>query len=100
VQGDVVWSTAAQEGYMRLAGRPVNDPSAEQYQLWIVDPARDSRPLDGGVLDVDAETGEVVIPIDAKLAILQPAAFALTLEQPGGVVVSAGPLLVVAAVES
>ena len=97
VHGDVVWSNAAQEGYMRLSGIPVNDPAEQQYQLWIVDPARDDEPVDGGVFDVDA-SGELIIPIDAKLRVVEPAAFALTLEKPGGVVVSAGPLLVVAAV--
>jgi len=99
VDGDVVWSNAAQEGYMRLSGIPVNDPGEQQYQLWIVDPARDDEPVDGGVFDVGA-SGELIIPIDAKLRVVEPAAFALTLEKPGGVVVSAGPLLVVAAVES
>lgn len=96
VTGDVVWNNDAQEGYMRLAGMPVNDPAVAQYQLWIVDPDRDSRPVDGGVFDISGGTGEVVIPIDAKLGIVRPQAFAITLEQPGGVVVSDGPLLVVA----
>jgi len=38
----------------------------------------------------------VIIPIDAKLDVLDPEAFAITREQPGGVVVSNGPLLMVA----
>ena len=42
--------------------------------------------------------GEVVIPIDAKLRVGRPTAFAITLEKAGGVVVSDGPLLLVAAV--
>lgn len=96
VSGDVVWNNAEQEGYLRLAGMPSNDPSVAQYQLWIVDPERDSRPVDGGVFDVPQGATEVVIPIDAKLGIINPQAFAITLEQPGGVVVSDGPLLVVA----
>jgi hypothetical protein len=96
VSGDVVWSNERQEGYMRLAGMPVNDAARSQYQLWIVDPARDEEPVDGGVFDV-ASSGEVVVPIEAKLEIVSPAAFAITREKPGGVVVSEGPLLVVAA---
>jgi hypothetical protein len=40
----------------------------------------------------------VTIPIHAKLRIGRPKAFAITLEHAGGVVVSDGPLLVVAAV--
>lgn len=97
VRGEVVWNSARQSGYLRLTGMPVNDPSAAQYQLWIVDPSRDRQhPVDGGVFNV-ASSGEVIVPIDTKLPISAPVAFAITLEQPGGVVVSAGPLLVVAA---
>ncbi|MFG0255098.1 MAG: anti-sigma factor domain-containing protein, partial [Rhodopirellula sp. JB053] len=87
VDGDVVWSTAQQTGYMRFVGMPVNDPTQEQYQLWIIDPARDDEPIDGGVFDI-ASSGEVIVPIDAKLTVVDPAAFAITIEKPGGVVVS------------
>ncbi len=96
VSGDVVWNDALQQGYLRLTGMPANDPTISQYQLWIVDPARDANPVDGGVFDVPAGSDEVIIPINAKLAVANPAAFAITREQPGGVVVSDGPLLVVA----
>jgi anti-sigma-K factor RskA len=98
VQGDVVWSNQRQAGFMRLRGLPANRRQVEQYQLWIVDPSRDERPIDGGVFDVPAGVDEVIVPIDAKLRADNPTVFAITLEQPGGVVVSDGPLLVVAAV--
>lgn len=97
VSGDVIWSDANQSGFMRLVGLPPNNPETAQYQLWIVDPNRDSHPVDGGVFDVPV-AGEVIIPIDAKLSVDQPKVFAITLEKPGGVVVSGGPLLVVGAV--
>ncbi|MBB3209341.1 hypothetical protein FHS27_005181 [Rhodopirellula rubra] len=87
VAGDVVWSTTEQKGFMRFVDMPINDPTKEQYQLWIIDPARDDEPIDGGVFDVTA-AGEVIVPIDAKLKVLDPAAFAITIEKPGGVVVS------------
>ncbi len=96
VRGDVVWNDERQEGYMLLAGMPVNDPATSQYQLWVVDPERDGNPVDGGVFDIPPGSSSVVIPIDAKLAVNDPVAFAITREQPGGVVVSKGPLLVVA----
>jgi len=99
VEGDVVWNGDKQAGFMRLKGLPVNDPSKKQYQLWIVDPARDKHPIDGGVFDSAATGREAIVPIRAKLNSPSPKAFALTLEQPGGVVVSAGPLLVVASVQ-
>lgn len=97
VTGDVVWSTTSQHGFMRLVGLPPNDPRVCQYQLWIVDPRRDTHPIDGGVFDVHS-AGEAIIAIDAKLRADDPAVFAITVEKPGGVVVSGGPLVVVASV--
>lgn len=97
VTGDVAWNDERQEGYLRLVGMPGNDPAISQYQLWIVDPDRDANPVDGGVFDIPAGGGEVVIPIDAKLNVSSPEVFAITREQPGGVVVSDGPLLIIAA---
>ena len=96
VTGDVVWNNERQEGYLRLVGMPANDPNIAQYQLWIVDPERDANPVDGGVFDVPQGAGEIIIPIHAKLDVSDPDAFAITREQPGGVVVSDGPLLIVA----
>lgn len=87
VTGDVVWSNERQEGYMRFVGLPVNNPQRQQYQLWIIDPTRDDVPIDGGVFDITTE-GEVIVPIRAKLKVSDPQAFAITVEQPGGVVVS------------
>jgi hypothetical protein len=87
--GDVVWSNAEQRGYMRFHGLAANDPRKAQFQLWIFDKTRDDRyPIDGGVFDVDAATGDVIVPISAKLEVRQPALFAVTVEAPGGVVVS------------
>ncbi|WP_404308551.1 anti-sigma factor domain-containing protein [Neorhodopirellula lusitana] len=87
VSGDVIWSTDQQKGFMRFVDMPINDPAVQQYQLWIIDPARDDEPIDGGVFNV-TEAGEVIVPIDAKLKVIDPAAFAITIEKPGGVVVS------------
>lgn len=89
VQGDVVWDARTQTGYMRFVGLRRNDPSIEQYQLWIFDGRRDERyPVDGGVFDVRGGDGEVVVPIRARLPVGTPLAFAVTIERPGGVVVS------------
>jgi len=88
VSGDVVWSDQKQSGYMRLKGLARNDVSKETYQLWIFDESQDAKtPIDGGTFDVNAD-GEVIIPIDAKLKARNPSAFAITIEKPGGVVVS------------
>ncbi|MES2660937.1 MAG: anti-sigma factor [Verrucomicrobiota bacterium] len=86
--GKVIWSDRLQQGYMTLTGIPVNDPRKSQYQLWIVDPKRDEAPVDGGVFDIPTDGSPVVVPISAKLALTNPQAFVITLEQPGGVVKS------------
>jgi hypothetical protein len=87
--GDVVWSGSQQRGFMRFRGLAANDPSKSQYQLWIFDPSQDKKtPIDGGVFDVDPATGDVVVPIVAKLHVTGPTLFAVTVEKPGGVVVS------------
>jgi anti-sigma-K factor RskA len=86
--GDVVWSPNQQRGFMRLSGLRPNDPKVSQYQLWIFDKGRDAKyPVDGGVFDVGAD-GELVVPIEAKLHVDAPTLFAVTVERPGGVVVS------------
>ncbi len=88
--GDLVWSERAQKGYMRLTGLPRNDPTKSQYQLWIFDGKQDERyPIDGGVFDIDVATGEAIVAIDARLRVVEPKLFAVTIEKPGGVVVSA-----------
>ncbi len=96
--GDGVWNAALQRGYMRFRGLAKNDPHGWQYQLWIFDKTRDDKyPVDGGVFDVDADTGDVVVPIKAKLPVDEPALFAVTVEKPGGVVVSKRERIVVTA---
>jgi hypothetical protein len=71
MSGDVVWDPSTQRGFLHFTGL-----AAKRY------------PVDGGVFDVPANGGEVVIPIRATLMVRKPAAFAVTVEKPGGVVVS------------
>lgn len=104
VQGEVVWSDAEDEGFMRISGIEPNDPREFQYQLWIFDSTRPvgdlpgfraeglpeiltQRPVDGGVFDV-TDAGGVLVPIEAKLPVGEGVIFAVTKERPGGVVVS------------
>ncbi len=97
--GEVIWSTSRQEGYMRFAGLAPNDPGRNQYQLWIFDPTRgdwEAQPIDGGVFDVGPD-GSADVPIDPKLLVRRVALFAVTLEPPGGVVVSKREHLVLTA---
>ena len=91
ISGDVVFDPVTQRGYLRFRGIPANDPRLQQYQLWIADSGRaQPEPVDAGVFNVDAAQsgGEVLIPFEPRLPVRTPAAFVVTLEQPGGVVVS------------
>lgn len=95
--GDVVWSPSRQAGFMRFQGLEVNDPSQSQYQLWIFDSTRDQRyPVDGGVFDID-HAGQTIVPIRARLPVGDAVMFAVTVEKPGGVVVSSRERIVVIA---
>ena len=83
---------------MTFRGLAKNDPTHIQYQLWIFDKTRDDKyPVDGGVFDVDSESGDVVVPIKATLPVNTPTLFAITVEKPGGVVVSKREHLVLTA---
>lgn len=95
--GDVVWSGERQAGFMRFEGLEANDPQVFQYQLWIFDAVRDERfPVDGGVFDIGGD-GEIVVPISASLPVDTPTLFAVTIEPPGGVVVSSRERIVLLA---
>jgi hypothetical protein len=88
--GDVVWDNRQQRGFLRLKGFVVNDPTRARYQLWIFDAARDDRyPVDGGMFDVPPGRSEVLIPVKPSVPVLRPVAFAVTVEEPRGAVVSA-----------
>jgi len=100
--GDMVWSAEQQRGFMTITGLQPNDPTVHQYQLWIFDAKRDEmHPVDGGVFDVPA-TGEeidmVVIPFAPKLPVSEATLFAVTVEPPGGAVVSKRDIVLVATV--
>lgn len=91
LSGDLVWSPSRQEGYAKFAGLAANDPSRTQYQMWIFDKGRDDKfPVDGGVFDIApaGPSGETIIRISPRLRVSDVALFAVTIERPGGVVVS------------
>jgi len=87
--GDIVWDPVKQRGFLRFVGLRPNDPRRHQYQLWIFDGERDQRyPIDCGVFNVPEDASEIVVPIRAELLVHDAKAFAITVEKPGGVVVS------------
>jgi len=96
--GDVVWDARTQRGVMRFSALAANEPTRFQYQVWIFDAVRDERyPVDGGVFDMPASGGEVLIAIRAKLPVSNAVRFAVTVEVPGGVVVSSRERIVLLA---
>jgi anti-sigma-K factor RskA len=99
--GEIRWSASRQAGVMNIRGLAVNDPSKLQYQLWIFDARRsDKYPVDGGVFDITEANGAVEVPIDAKLPVSEATLFAITVEPPGGSVVSDRRIVLLAKVDS
>lgn len=86
VTGDVVWNEELEQGYLRFVGLEVNDPTREQYQVWVIDDRGMEQKVSGGVFNATA-LGEVIVPIDPALDIGRVALFAVTVEEPGGIMV-------------
>ena len=87
--GRLLWSGERQEGYLELRGLAEVEPGKGVYQLWIFDATRDDRfPVDGGTFAVEDAARTTMVPIRPGLVVRRPTLFAVTLEPPGGVVVS------------
>ena len=88
VSADVVWDPATNSGFLHIVGLKPNDPAIKQYQAWVFDGLRDKRyPLDCALFNVPADASEVIIPIQTAIPVRLAKAFAITVEQAGGVVV-------------
>ena len=88
VSADVVWDPQTNSGFLRIVGLKSNDPAIIQYQVWVFDSQRDKRyPLDCALFNVSADLSEVIIPIQTSIPVRMAKAFAVTVEQSGGVVV-------------
>ncbi len=99
--GELVWSGDRQEGYLALRGLAEVTPDRGVYQLWIFDATRDERfPVDGGTFVVLDESSTTLVPIRPSLVVRRPTLFAITLEPPGGVVVSDRKRILLTASES
>jgi len=90
---EVVWDAQSQRGVFEVTGLPPNDPAKSQYQLWVIDADRAGQAndrVDGGVFDVRPD-GTALVAVSPSLKVFRAAAFAVTEEPPGGVVVSNVP---------
>ena len=87
--GTLTWDGDRQEGFLKVQGLAEVEPSQGVYQLWIFDESRDERfPVDGGTFAVKDSKATTVVPVRPSLKVRRPTLFAVTLEPPGGVVVS------------
>lgn len=83
--GEVIWSDDLQSGVMVFRDLPRLDDAV--YQLWIVDAERGfEQRISGGIFN--GAPGEIAVPIEPRLAVNRAAAFAITIEKPGGTWVS------------
>ena len=87
VEGDVRWSQSLQRGVMRFRGLPANDPASTQYQLWIIDSRGMGQRVSGAVFNASGN-GQIEVPVEPLIPVRDVAAFAVTVEQPGGTWVS------------
>lgn len=89
VTGDAVWSDSAQSGFVRFENLPRLDET-EQYQLWIVDERGledengQSARISGAIFDA-AGDGETIVRVNPSIPVRGAAAFAVTIEEAGGV---------------
>ncbi len=86
VQGRVMWSETLQRGVMTFKGLPRNDATKTQYQLWIIDERGLAQRINGAIFDSTGE--ETSVEVRPSIAVRNAAAFALTIEGPGGTWVS------------
>jgi hypothetical protein len=98
--GELVWNSSEQRGFLRVKALNANDPGKEQYQAWLFDAKRGKEAVSGGVFDapapVDAD-GYRIVPIRPDLTVGDLTTFAVTIERPGGVVVTDASRLVLLA---
>lgn len=88
--GDVIWSASAQKGVLLLTDLPAVQAAGMTYQLWVVDAMRDERyPVSAGVFAVANDKDVNVIEFKPSVRVEYATRFLITIEQAGGVMVSA-----------
>jgi anti-sigma-K factor RskA len=85
-----VWDPDQQSGLLTMEKLPATT-EAQDYQIWIVDPAY-ANPVNGGVFHVAAD-GRVALPFRPDQPVKKATAFAISLEKKGGVPKAEGPIV-------
>jgi len=86
-----VWCPSMQEGILAVSNLP-RLPAGKDYQLWVIDPHYPA-PVSGGVISVNATTGEVYVTFRTVQPIRSIAKFAVSLERKGGAPEPQGPIV-------
>jgi len=87
VGGEIAWNERLQRGTMTFTGLPANDPARTQYQLWIIDERGMEQRINGAIFDSLA-SGTLTVEVAPSIRVRNAAAFAVTIEGPGGTWVS------------
>lgn len=87
-----VWDPIKQNGVLKMQNMPAL-ASNQDYQLWAVDEANPTAPVDAGVISFAGGTGETQIKFTTKEPVKAVAAFAISLERKGGVPKRVGPII-------
>jgi hypothetical protein len=94
--GEATWSQAEQRGELRVRGLARSAPGT-QYQVWVVDAARDARyPVALARFSADGD-GESTVALRAQVSVAQPTKLLVTVERAGGAVVPDGSRLTLTA---
>lgn len=91
-QAVAVWDPVKQNGLLEVQ-KLAALASDQDYQLWVVDEANPTRPVDAGVIAFDSSTGKARVKFAPKDSVKAVAAFAISRERKGGVPQREGPIV-------
>lgn len=91
----IAWNPAAKQGRLWTSDLP-QLAADKPYQLWVFD-SGNPQPISAGIFEPGLSNE---IPLRSTQPIGSAAKFAVTIEQRGGVPISAGPVVLVSGIES
>lgn len=86
----VVWNSDTQQGILKLEKMPPVE-QGKDYQLWVVDPAK-QKPVNAGIVQVD-DQGFAKVEFKPVVEIEKASNFAISVEKKGGVPENEGPIV-------